>query len=276
LEDLGRFRVNLHRERGRPAASIRALPLKPPQLGELGLPPGVEALAALHHGLVLIGGPTGSGKTTTVAALVDLINRRQARHIVTIEDPIEFEHPHRQSVVEQVEIGIDAPDFATALRAAVRQSPDVIVVGEMRDPETMRMALAASETGHLVFSTVHTGDVVSTVSRVSDAFPAERQPTIRQELSMALAAVMTQTLLPRPNGGRIAAAELLMVGYGARQHIRKNALQHLQQEITITRKEGSFTLEECMAQLVKKGMLAAEDARERAVHRDELDKLLRP
>jgi len=275
LEDLGRFRVNLHRERGRPAASIRALPLHPPQLGELGLPPAVEALAGLPHGLVLVGGPTGSGKTTTVAALVDLINRRHAKHIVTIEDPIEFEHPHRRSVVEQVEIGIDAPDFATALRSAVRQSPDVLVVGEMRDPETMRMALAASETGHLVFSTVHTGDVASTVSRVSDAFPPERQPTIRQELSMALAAVLTQTLLPRVGGGRVAAAELLMVGYGARQHIRKNALQHLQQEITITRKEGSFTLEECMAQLVKKGLLGLEDARARAVHREELDKLLR-
>jgi len=275
LQDLGRFRVNLHRERGRPAASIRALPLHPPQLGELDLPAGVEALAAIPHGLVLIGGPTGSGKTTTVAALVDLINRRHAKHIVTIEDPIEFEHPHRRSVVEQVEIGIDAPDFATALRAAVRQSPDVLVVGEMRDPETMRMALAASETGHLVFSTVHTGDVASTVSRVSDAFPTERQPTIRQELSMALAAVMTQTLLPRVGGGRIAAAELLMVGYGARQHIRKNALQHLEQEITITRKDGSFTLEECMAGLVRKGLLSAEDARARAIHRDELDKLLR-
>ena len=275
LQDLGRFRVNLHRERGRPAASIRALPLHPPQLGELGLPAGVEALAGLQHGLVLIGGPTGSGKTTTVAALVDLINRRHAKHIVTVEDPIEFEHPHRRSVVEQVEIGIDAPDFATALRSAVRQSPDVLVVGEMRDPETMRMALAASETGHLVFSTVHTGDVASTVSRVSDAFPPERQPTIRQELSMALAAVLTQTLLPRVGGGRIAAAELLMVGYGARAHIRKNALQHLQQEITITRKEGSFTLEECMAQLVKKGLLAVEDARARAVQREELDKLLR-
>jgi len=275
LDDLGRFRVNLHRERGRPAASIRALPLHPPQLGELGLPPAVEALAGLPHGLVLVGGPTGSGKTTTVAALVDLINRRHAKHIVTIEDPIEFEHPHRRSVVEQVEIGIDAPDFATALRSAVRQSPDVLVVGEMRDPETMRMALAASETGHLVFSTVHTGDVASTVSRVSDAFPPERQPTIRQELSMALAAVLTQTLLPRVGGGRVAAAELLMVGYGARAHIRKNALQHLQQEITITRKEGSFTLEECMAQLVKKGLLGLEDARARAVHREELDKLLR-
>lgn len=270
----GRFRINLHRERGRAAASIRALPLHPPQLGELGLPPSIEALTKLPHGLVLIGGPTGSGKTTTVAALVDVINRRDAKHIVTIEDPIEYEHPHRRSVIEQVEIGIDAPDFAKALRSAVRQSPDVIVVGEMRDPETMRIALAAGETGHLVFSTLHTSDVTSTVSRVADAFPPERQATIRQELSMALAAVMTQTLLPKVGGGRVPAAELLVVGYGARQHIRKNALQHLHQEITITRRDGSFTFEECLAQLVRRGLLDIEDARAYSIHREELDGLL--
>jgi twitching motility protein PilT len=270
----GRFRINLHRERGRAAASIRALPLNPPQLAELGLPEGVEALTKLSHGLVLIGGPTGSGKTTTLAALVDVINRRDAKHIVTIEDPIEYEHAHRHSVVEQVEIGIDAPDFATALRAAVRQSPDVIVVGEMRDPETMQIALAAGETGHLVLSTVHTTDVASTVSRVSDAFPPERQPTIRQELSMALSAVMTQMLLPKTTGGRLPAVELLMVGYGARQHIRKNALQHLHQEITITRRNGSFTFEECLARLVRQDLITAEHARSCARHREELDGLL--
>ena len=270
----GRFRINLHRERGRAAASIRALPVRPPRLEELGLPPGIEALTRLPHGLLLIGGPTGSGKTTTVAALVDLINRRDARHIVTIEDPIEFEHRHERSVVEQVEIGVDAPDFPTALRSAVRQSPDVIVIGEMRDPETMRIALAAGETGHLVLSTLHTSDVTSTVSRVSDAFPSERQPTIRQELSMALGAVMTQILVPKIGGGRIPAAELLVVGYGARQHIRKNALQHLHQEITITRRSGSFTFEESLAQLVRGGVLDIEEARARAIHRDELEGLL--
>jgi twitching motility protein PilT len=270
----GRFRVNLHRERGRAAASIRALPISPPQLGDLALPAGVEALSGLVHGLVLVGGPTGSGKTTTVAALVDAINRRDAKHIITIEDPIEYEHPHRRSIVEQVEVGIDAPDFATALRSAVRQSPDVIVVGEMRDPETMKIALAAGETGHLVFSTLHTTDVASTVSRVCDAFPSERQATIRQELSMALAAVMTQVLVPGASGGRIPAAELLMLGYGARQHIRKNALQHLHQEITITRRHGSFTLEECLAQLVQRGALSVDEARARARHRDELEGLL--
>jgi twitching motility protein PilT len=273
---LGRFRVNLHRERGRAAASIRAVPLRPPQLADLGLAPAVEALTRLKSGLVLVGGPTGSGKTTTVAALVDAINRTEARHIITIEDPIEYDHAHQKSIVEQVEIGVDAPDFPTALRSAVRQSPDVIVVGEMRDPETMRIALAAGETGHLVFSTVHTTDVASTVSRVSDAFPAERQPTIRQELSMALAAVMTQYLLPKVGGGRIPAVELLMVSYGARQHIRKNALQHLHQEMTMTRKDGSFTIEECLAQLVRRGVLSVEDARARAMHREELEGLLTP
>jgi twitching motility protein PilT len=150
----------------------------------------------------------------------------------------------------------------------------VIVVGEMRDPETMRIALAAGETGHLVFSTLHTSDVTSTISRVSDAFSSERQPTIRQELSMALAAVMTQVLLPKTGGGRIPAVELLMVGYGARQHIRKNALQHLHQEITITRRDGSFTFEECLTQLVRRGVLSLDEARARAMHREELEGLV--
>ena len=271
---LGRFRLNLHRERGHAAATIRALPAQPPLLAELGLPPQVEQLTRLHHGLVLVGGATGSGKTTTVAALVNEINRRDARHIITIEDPIEYEHAHQQSVVEQVEVGIDAPDFPTALRAALRQAPDVIVIGEMRDPETMKIALTAGETGHLVFSTLHTTDVTSTVARVADSFPPERQPTIRQDLSMALGAVLTQTLIPT-GGGRVPAAELLMVGYGARQHIRKNALQHLHQEITITKRSGSITLEESLAQLVHKGLISADDARTRTGHAEELEGLLR-
>jgi twitching motility protein PilT len=274
LDEAGRFRVNLHRERGRAAASIRALPLRPPRLDELALPPGIEALTRISSGLILVGGPTGSGKTTTVAALVDLINRRDAKHIIPIEDPIEYDHAHHRSVVEQIEVGVDTPDFPTALRSAVRQSPDVIVVGEMRDPETMRIALAAGETGHLVLSTLHTSDVTSTVSRVADAFPAERQPTIRQELAMALAAVMTQVLVPKLGGGRVPAVELLIVGYGARQHIRKNALQHLHQEITITRRAGSFTFEECFAQLVRTGALDPDEARSRALHREELEGLL--
>jgi len=275
VEGLGRFRINLHRERGRAAATVRALPSTIPTLEELHLPAGVGALAKLQRGLVIIGGATGSGKSTTLAALVNEINRETSRHIVTIEDPIEYEHQHNRSVVEQVEIGIDAPDFPTALRAAMRQAPDVIVVGEMRDPETARIALSAAETGHLVFTTLHTTDAASTVSRIADSFPQERQHSIRAEIAMALAAMLTQNLLPHRNGGRVPAAELLMVGYGARQHIRKNALQHLHQEITITRKQGSFTLEESLAQLVFQQALSREDALTRALHPDDLDTMLK-
>jgi twitching motility protein PilT len=276
LAGVGRFRINLHQERGRAAAAVRLLPPRVPRLSTLGLPPAVDLLSRLPRGLVLVGGPTGSGKSTTLAALVDEINRRDARHIVTIEDPIEYDHVHQRSVVEQVEIGVDAPDFPTALRSALRQAPDVIVVGEMRDLETMQMAVAAGGTGHLVLSTVHTTDVGSTISRIADSFPLERQNTVRQELAMALAAVMTQTLLPRIGGGVVPAAELLMVSYGTRQHIRKNALQHLHQEITISRKSGSFTFEESLARLVKDGLVEWRDAHACAAHMEEFEQLSPP
>jgi twitching motility protein PilT len=275
VEGLGRFRINLHQERGRAAAAIRALPPAVPALAELHLPAAVEALAHLKRGLVLIGGAAGSGKTTTLAALVDVINHHEARHIVTIEDPIEYEYSRGRCLIEQVEIGGDAPDFPSALRAALRQAPDIIVVGEMRDPETMHIAVSAAETGHLVFSTLHTTDVASTISRVSDSFPVERQNTIRQELAMALAAVMTQTLLPSRRGGRVPASELLMIGYGARQHIRRNALQHLHQEITMTKSKGSFSQEESLLDLVRQGHLDPETALLCAVHPDDLEFRLR-
>lgn len=274
VSGLGRFRINLHRERGRTAATVRALPARPPRLANLGLPANVELLSRIPHGLVVIGGATGSGKTTTLAALVDEINRRDRRHVVTIEDPIEYEHAHDLSLVEQIEVGMDAADFPTALRAVVRQAPDVIVIGEMRDPETMRIALGAAQTGHLVLTTMHTTDVASTVGRIADNFPPERQPTIRQDLAMGLSAVFIQMLLPRTGGGRIPASELLMMSYGARQHIRKNALQHLNQEITITRKAGSFTLEDSLAALVKRGLVEKGEAALRAWHPDEFEKAL--
>jgi twitching motility protein PilT len=273
--NLGRFRINLHQERGRAAATIRALPTAVPFLRDLHLPPAVEQLARLPRGLVLIGGPAGSGKSTTVAALVHEINRRDARHIVTIEDPIEYEHANMRSVIEQVEVGADAPDFPTALRAALRQAPDVLVVGEMRDPETMRIAVTAAETGHLVFSTLHTTDVASTISRIADSFPLERQNSIRQELAMSLAAVLTQILLPSKHGGRYPAAEMLVIGYGARQHIRKNAIHHLHQEITMTKKVGSFSLEESLATLLSQGHIEREDAMLHAIHPDDLQGILR-
>jgi twitching motility protein PilT len=276
ISGVGRFRINLHREQSRAAATVRLLPSKVPALRDLNLPPSVEALAHLPRGLVLIGGPAGAGKSTTLAALIDSINRHEARHIVIIEDPIEFEHQHMRCIIEQVEIGTDAPDFPTALRAALRQAPDIIVVGEMRDTETMRIAVSAAETGHLVLSTLHTTDVASTISRIADSFPLERQNSIRQDLAMAIAAVHTQILLPRKSGGRVPAAELLMVGYGARNCIRRNALQHLHQEITITKRKGSFTLEDSLASLVRSGDIDREEAQLRAIHPDDLDILLKP
>lgn len=274
IADRGRFRINLHRERGRAAATIRALPTRVPTLVDLGLPASLAALARIKRGLVLVGGPAGSGKTTTVAALVEEINRRQARHIITIEDPVEYEHQHGRSVIEQVEIGIDAPDFPSALRSALRQAPDILVIGEMRDTETMRIAVAAAETGHLVLSTLHTTDIVTTISRITDSFPVERQNTIRQELAMALTAVMTQVLIPTSSGVCVPTAELLMVGYGARQHIRRNTLQHMHQEITLTKNKGSFTMEETLARLVIEGKIEREEALLYASHPDDLTNLL--
>jgi twitching motility protein PilT len=275
IRGLGRFRMNYHRERGRAAAAIRALPLRIPQLADLHFTHDISILSTIPRGLVLVGGPTGSGKTTTLAALVNDINSRDARHIVTIEDPIEYEHVHQRSLVEQVEIGVDTPDFPTALRSALRQAPDVIVIGEMRDPETMRMALAAAETGHLVFATVHTTDVAAAIARIADGFPGDRQNGVREELAMSLAAILTQTLIPTLEGALVPSAELLMVSYGARQHIRKNALQHLHQEIAITRKAGSFSFEESLAKLVERNVMDRNEARLRAPHPEEFDSLAR-
>jgi twitching motility protein PilT len=275
VNGIGRFRINLHSERGHPAAAVRALPARVPNLNELHLPPSVQSLARLPRGLVLIGGPAGSGKSTTLASLVNEINKNERRHIVIIEDPMEYEHVHVRSVIEQIEIGTDVSDFPTAVRAALRQAPDVIVIGEMRDTETMRAAVTAAETGHLVLSTIHTTDVATTVSRISDSFPTERQNTIRQELAMVLAAVLTQILLRSKKGGRFPAAELLMIGYGARQHIRQNALQHLHQEITITKKKGSFGLEDSLVRLIQQGQIEREDAELCAIHPDDLQILLK-
>ena len=273
--NLGRFRINLHQERGRAAATIRALPTTVPFLHELHLPPTVEQLAHLPRGLVLIGGPAGSGKSTTVAALVNEINRRDARHIVTIEDPIEYEHANIRSVIEQVEVGHDAPDFPTALRAALRQAPDVLVVGEMRDPETMRIAVTAAETGHLVFSTLHTTDVASTISRIADSFPPERQSSIRQELAMSIVGGAHADSAAQQARRAIPAAEMLMIGYGARVHIRKNNIHQLHQEITMTKKAGSFSMEESLATLMTQGHIDREDAMLHAIHPDDLEGILR-
>src|SRR5580698_9611684 len=220
-EGIGRFRVNVHYQRGTVAGSLRLLPEKIPTLDSLHLPPTLRRLAEARQGLVLVTGATGCGKSSTLAALVDLINSQRHDHVVTIEDPIEFVHGNRNSIIEQIEVGHDAPEFAGSLRSILRQNPDVILVGEMRDPETIATVLTAAETGHLVLSTLHTNDTSQAVSRILDSFPSANQPQTRQQLSLALLAIVAQQLVPGINNMRYPAVEILMASSGVRSLIRK-------------------------------------------------------
>ncbi|MCI0415728.1 PilT/PilU family type 4a pilus ATPase [bacterium] len=272
----GRFRINLHRTRRGVGAAFRLLPRTIPSVAELGLPISLEDLTRLKRGLILVTGPTGCGKSTTLAALIALINRQQRRHIVTIEDPVEYEHFHGNSIVEQVEVGSDAPGFAEALRAALRQDPEVILVGEMRDLETVSTVLTAAETGHLVFTTLHTNDAAQTIHRIVDVFPSEQQPQIRQQLSMALTAIIYQQLIPKQNGkGRVVACEVLIGNDAVRHHIRKGTLHQLHSEMTLGRKMGMLTLEDSLSQLVRAGFITEDEAKNRAVHVEELTSYLK-
>jgi twitching motility protein PilT len=271
-----RFRVNLHRQRGRLAAALRALPRRVPSLAELDLPASLADLVTPTRGLVLVCGPTGSGKSTTVAALVGHLNRTRAAHVVTIEDPVEYEHDSQRCLVEQVEVGGDTPSFAAALRAALRQDPDVIVVGEMRDLETVAIALTAAETGHLVLATLHTHDVVQAVHRIVDVFPPDQQAQIRQQLSISLHAIVAQQLVPRRDrAGRVPAVELLTGTYAVRNHIRNQQPHRLHNEVTLGKRHGMVSLEESLARLVRAGAVAEEEARIRSSRPEELDSLLR-
>jgi twitching motility protein PilT len=271
-----RFRVNIHRQRATIAAALRALPANIPTVAELNLPPVISELVKPTRGLVLVCGPTGSGKSTTLAAMLGEINRSEARHIVTIEDPIEYEHRNGQSVIEQVEIGRDAPSFAAALRSALRQNPDVILVGEMRDLETVATALTAAETGHLILSTLHTSDAAQAIHRIIDVFPPAQQTQIKQQLALSLNAIVCQQLLPRSNGGgRAVAVEVLLSTQPIRNHIRNDKLQNIVSEITLGKRQGMVSLEDSLAQLVKLGMISVEDARSRSTRPDELESLLR-
>ncbi|MGZ8796995.1 MAG: type IV pilus twitching motility protein PilT [Thermoanaerobaculia bacterium] len=271
-----RFRVNVHRQRGTTAAAIRALPTEVPTIAQLNLPALLADLVKPTRGLVLVCGPTGSGKTTTLAALVGEINRNEARHIITIEDPVEFEHRNTNSVIEQVEVGRDTASFAAALRAALRQDPDVILVGEMRDLETVSTALTAAETGHLILSTLHTSDVAQAIHRIVDVFPPAQQTQIKQQLALALNAIIVQHLIPRSGGnGRSVAVEVLLANTAVRNHIRNDKLQNLATEITLGKRQGMISLEDSLARLVQQGMISVEDARVRASRQDELESLLR-
>jgi twitching motility protein PilT len=260
-EGLGRFRVNLHHQRGTLAASIRLLPSRIPSLESLHLPPSLGKLVDRRQGLVLITGPTGCGKTSTLAALIDIVNSRRAAHVVTIEDPVEYQHANRAAIIEQIEIGRDTPDFSGTLRSIVRQTPDVIQIGEMRDPETMATALTAAETGHLVLSTLHTNDTIQAVSRILDSFPAANQPQIRQQISLALLAVIAQQLVPGADGHtRWPATEIMIATDAVRALIRKGDDHQLRSQISVGRADGMMTMEQSLAELVRANRITRDTA----------------
>jgi twitching motility protein PilT len=258
---IGRFRANFHYQRGTLAASIRLLPAQIPTLESLHLPAALAQLAERRQGLVLLTGPTGCGKTSTLAALLGLINIRRRDHIITIEDPVEYEHANHNSLVEQIEVGHDTPSFAQAVRAVLRQDPDVILVGEMRDAETMSAALTAAETGHLVLSSLHTNDTSQSISRILDIFPAGHQSQIRQQLSLALVAIVTQQLVPAAdNANRYPAVEVLMATTAIRNLIRTGQDHQIRSHISTGRAEGMMTMEQSLAELVGSGHILRDTA----------------
>ncbi len=237
--------------------------------------PALGDLATNANGLVLVCGPTGSGKSTTLAAILDQLNQTEFRHIITIEDPVEYEHRNKRSVFEQVEIGSDAPEFALALRAALRRDPDVILVGEMRDLETISTALTAAETGHLVLSTLHTGDSAQAIHRVIDVFPAAQQEQIRHQLALSLRAVVCQQLIPTAIGrGRVPAVEMLLATYAVRNHIRRGNTDRIYNEIMAGRSQGMQTMEQALTDLIRAGAITAEEAQSRTSRPDELNRML--
>ncbi|MGA1997378.1 MAG: PilT/PilU family type 4a pilus ATPase [Bryobacteraceae bacterium] len=274
-EGLGRFRINLHYQRGTLAASIRLLPARIPSLESLHLPGSLARLAERRQGLVLVTGPTGCGKTSTLAALIDIVNTRRAAHVVTIEDPVEYQHANRSSIIEQIEVGRDTPDFAVTLRSIMRQTPDVILVGEMRDAETMATVLTAAETGHLVFSTLHTNDAVQAVSRILDSFPSANQPQVRQQISLALAAVVAQQLIPGADGvARWPATEIMTATDAVRALIRKGDDHQLRSQISTSKAEGMMTMEQSLADLVRAGRVSPETAQAHCFRTEDLRRYL--
>jgi twitching motility protein PilT len=257
---LPRFRVNAFRQRGEISFAFRLIPGQVPGFDELGLPPGVERLADLHHGLVLVTGATGVGKTTTVASMIGHINRTRQQHIVTIEDPIEILHTDERSIVNQREVGLDTPSFAEALRRVLRQDPDVIVIGELRDSETAETALQAAESGHLVLSTMHTIDAAETVRRLIEFFPAVKQPQVRSILAGVLRGVVSQRLLPKIGGGRVASVEVMLVNSRIEELIREDRAEEIPEAIA----DGQFfdmqTLSKALIDLVLSDAVGSETA----------------
>ena len=276
IDDRARCRVNVYHQREGMAAALRLLPLRIRSFEELGLPPIVQQLAERPRGLVLVTGSTGCGKTTTLAAMLDKINTDRAGHILTIEDPIEYVHAHKRCLVNQREVGTHVPSFHEALRAAMRQNPDVILLGEMRDLETIQSALTLAEMGHLVFGTLHTNSAAQTISRVVNVFPAHQQPQVAMQLSLVLEGVLTQVLLPRSNGpGSVLALEVMVITPAIRNLIREQHTHQIYSLMQAGAKLGTQTMSQALATLAHRGAITPEEALRRAMLPEEVGQLLR-
>ena len=273
IDDTARFRVNLFKQKGEYAFVMRLLPVKMPDPNALGIPDAVMNFVNLKRGLVLVTGETGSGKSTTLASIINTINRTQQKHIITIEDPIEFVHHHQMSIVNQRELGIDTMSFANALRASLREDPDIILVGEMRDLETIETALTAAETGHLVFSTLHTNSAPSTIDRIVDIFPPSQQEQVKVQLANVLEGVVCQQLIPcRSGSGRVAAFEVMVANPAIRANIREGKSFQLTSQIQVGRKQGMQTMDDCLMKLFEQKKISADDAVRFALKPEDMQK----
>lgn len=273
--DLGRFRVNAFHERGNLAAALRLITNEILTIEQLGLPPIVSKFAEYPRGLVLVTGPTGSGKSTTIAAMLHKINMERSEHIITIEDPIEYTHRSKKSVIVQREVHYDTYSFSAALRSALREDPDVVLIGEMRDLETIASAITIAETGHLVFATLHTNSASQSIDRMIDVFPPHQQAQIRAQLSNILMSVVSQRLIPQIGGGRIAAAEILVATPAVRNIIREGKTHQLEAVIQTGAEFGMQSMDKTLVNLIHNGTISYDDARMVAVDQDELDRLMR-
>lgn len=273
--DIARFRVNAFHERGKMAAAFRLIPNQIRSINELGLPAVIDTFSEYPRGLVLVTGPTGSGKSTTLAAMIDKINREKSRHIITIEDPIEFTHKSQRSVIVQREVHYDTFSFSAALRSVLREDPDVVLIGEMRDLETIQAAITIAETGHLVFATLHTNSAAQSIDRMIDVFPAHQQPQVRSQLSNMLMAICAQRLVPAIGGGRVVAAEIMVANSAIRSLIRDGKTFQIDTAIQTGAEQGMQTMDRTLAKLVQTGVITYDSAREYAVDVNELNRLVR-
>jgi twitching motility protein PilT len=276
VKGLSRFRANIYMQRGAVAGAFRTIPFKILSFDELGLPAVVSSFAEKPNGLILITGPTGSGKSTTLAAVIDKINTEQRLHILTVEDPIEYLHPHKTSIVNQREVGSDTEGFKTALKYVLRQDPDVVLIGEMRDLETVEAALTISETGHLVFATLHTNSAVSTINRIIDVFPSHQQPQIRAKLSFVLQGVVSQQLLPRDKApGRVLALEILVPNPAIRNLIREDKVHQIYSQMQVGQEKFAMqTLNQSLYSLYQRKLISQEEAMSRSLEQDELKMMM--